>query len=220
MAVKETLQLFTPMLYVKDSIEAIAFYSDVFGVEEIKERTMLLSQVPGMENTPGADQQAVYSKLQFSDGSALSVAELNFEGATVGNNIHIGLQYTDTTAQKQAFDKLAEGGEVLEPWRRSSGAWSMASCATSTALSGNPTPTPHKTEREGVAGALNSPVLRPAAPFAAVAPRANRGPIAKGGPRVASFVGRLCLLRLTYPHTNRVVLTETAPRRRVSAPAW
>ncbi|GAA5105438.1 VOC family protein [Nocardia iowensis] len=114
MAVKETLQLFTPMLYVKDSIEAIAFYSDVFGVEEIKERTMLLSQVPGMENTPGADQQAVYSKLQFSDGSALSVAELNFEGATVGNNIHIGLQYTDTTAQKQAFDKLAEGGEVLE----------------------------------------------------------------------------------------------------------
>ncbi|MFI6866239.1 VOC family protein [Nocardia sp. NPDC050406] len=115
MAVKETLQLFTPMLYVKNSVEAIAFYSDVFGVEEIKERTMLLSQVPGMENTPGADQQAVYSKLQFNDGSALNVAESKSEGTTtVGNNIHIGLMYTDTTAQKTAFDKLAEDGEVLE----------------------------------------------------------------------------------------------------------
>ncbi|MFH8788262.1 VOC family protein [Streptomyces roseoverticillatus] len=116
---KETLQLFTPMLYVRDSLEAIAFYTDVFGVEEISERTMLLSQVPGMDKTPGADRTVVYSKLQFGDGSALSVAELygTPQGSgdhVIGNNIHIGLQYTDPGEQRTAFDKLAEGGKVLE----------------------------------------------------------------------------------------------------------
>ncbi|QIS14181.1 hypothetical protein [Nocardia arthritidis] len=32
------LQLFTPMLYVRDSLEAIAFYGDIFGRTEIAGR--------------------------------------------------------------------------------------------------------------------------------------------------------------------------------------
>ncbi|MER7468135.1 VOC family protein [Streptomyces sp. NPDC097981] len=117
---KEILQLFTPMLYVNDSLEAIAFYTDVFGVKEISERTMLLSQVPGMDKIPGAHRTVVYSKLQFADGSALNVADLygtppgDGEHA-IGSNIHIGLQYTDPGEQRSAFDKLAAGGKVLEP---------------------------------------------------------------------------------------------------------
>ncbi|MGK5630658.1 VOC family protein [Streptomyces sp. URMC 123] len=123
MATKESLQLFTPMLYVHGSLEAIAFYTDVFGVEEIAERTMLLSQVPGMDKTPGADKTVVYSKLQFPDGSALSVAELTADssagnGPVIGSNIHVGLQYTDPAEQRTAFDKLAEGGTVLEALER------------------------------------------------------------------------------------------------------
>ncbi|GAA2716356.1 MULTISPECIES: hypothetical protein [Streptomyces] len=54
MATKETFQRFVPLLYVHDSLEAIAFYTDIFGVEELTERTMLLSQVPGMDKIPGA----------------------------------------------------------------------------------------------------------------------------------------------------------------------
>ncbi|WP_058041126.1 VOC family protein [Streptomyces roseifaciens] len=122
MALKETMQRFTPMLYVRGSYEAVAFYQDVFGAEEIQERTMLLSQVPGMSEIPGADKVVVYSKLQFADGSGLNVAELSDEGvyakdggAVVGNNIHVGLQHTDPAVQKAEFAKLAEGGAVLEP---------------------------------------------------------------------------------------------------------
>ncbi|MGA5134224.1 VOC family protein [Streptomyces olivoreticuli] len=122
MAQKETMQRFTPMLYVNSSYEAVAFYREVFGVEEIAERTMLLSQVPGMDKVPGANRTVVYSKLQFADGSGLNVAELSDEGvyakdggAVVGNNIHAGLQHTDTAVQKAEFDRLAEGGTVMEP---------------------------------------------------------------------------------------------------------
>ncbi|MDT0449211.1 VOC family protein [Streptomyces hesseae] len=121
MALKETIQRFTPMLYVRGSKDAVAFYDEVFGTEEIAERTMLLSQVPGMEAVPGADRTVVYSKLQFADGSGLNVAEQNEggpttrEGVVVGNNIHVGLQHSDAAVQKAEFDKLAEGGEVLEP---------------------------------------------------------------------------------------------------------
>ncbi|MBB5122578.1 VOC family protein [Streptomyces eurocidicus] len=122
MAFKETMQRFTPMLYVRGSKQAVAFYADALGVEEITERTMLLSQVPGMEQVPGAEHVVVYSKLQFADGSGLNVAELSDEGvyakdggAVVGNNIHVGLQHTDTAVQKAEFDKLAEGGTVMEP---------------------------------------------------------------------------------------------------------
>nr|WP_272921670.1 VOC family protein [Streptomyces sp. SID8354] len=107
-------------MYVQDSLEAIAFYTDAFGVEELTERTMLLSQVPGMDNVPGAERTVVYSKLQFTDGSALGVAELTAdtkaEGGEhiIGNNIHIGLVYEDPAEQRVAFDKLAKGGKVLE----------------------------------------------------------------------------------------------------------
>ncbi|UQI45170.1 VOC family protein [Streptomyces sp. HU2014] len=122
MAQKETMQRFTTMLYVNSSYEAVAFYREVFGVEEIAERTMLLSQVPGMDKVPGADRTVVYSKLQFADGSGLNVAELSDEGvyakdggAVVGNNVHVGLQHTDTAVQKAEFGKLAEGGRIVEP---------------------------------------------------------------------------------------------------------
>ncbi|MFF4605136.1 VOC family protein [Streptomyces sp. NPDC001339] len=119
MATKEIFQRFVPLLYVRDSLEAIAFYADAFGVEELTERTMLLSQVPGMDQTPGADRTVVYSKLQFSDGSALGVAELTADATAggdhvIGNNIHVGLVYEDPAEQRTAFDKLAQDGEVLE----------------------------------------------------------------------------------------------------------
>ncbi|MEU5426073.1 VOC family protein [Streptomyces olivoreticuli] len=121
MALKEMTQRFTPMLYVRSSMDAVEFYRNVFGVEEIEERTMLLSQVPGMDGIPGADRTVVYSKLQFADGSGLNVAELSDEGvyakdggAVVGNNIHVGLQHTEPAVQKAEFDKLAEDGTVLE----------------------------------------------------------------------------------------------------------
>ncbi|MFE0188095.1 VOC family protein [Streptomyces sp. NPDC058989] len=119
MATKEIFQRFVPLLYVRNSLEAIAFYTDAFGVEELTERTMLLSQVPGMEEMPGADRTVVYSKLQFSDGSALGVAELDADTKAdgehvIGNNIHIGLVYEDPAEQRTAFDKLARDGKVLE----------------------------------------------------------------------------------------------------------
>ncbi|KIZ15544.1 VOC family protein [Streptomyces natalensis] len=104
---------------MRDSLEAIAFYTDVFGVEELTERTMLLSEMPGMDTTPGADRTVVYAKLQFSDGSALGVAELYgtpLGGGehVIGNSIHVGLVYEDPAEQRTAFDKLAEDGQVLE----------------------------------------------------------------------------------------------------------
>ncbi|MFE0178884.1 VOC family protein [Streptomyces sp. NPDC059002] len=105
-------------MYVRDSLEAIAFYSDVFGVEELTERTMLLSHVPGMEETPGADRTVVYSKLQFRDGSALGVAEPTADATAgdehvLGNNIHVGLVHEDPAEQRVAFGKLARDGQVL-----------------------------------------------------------------------------------------------------------
>lgn len=81
MTVQESMQLFTPMLYVQDSREALGFYAGVFGLEEITERTMLLSQVPGMADTPDAERRVVYSKLQCGDGSALNVAELSADAS-------------------------------------------------------------------------------------------------------------------------------------------
>lgn len=123
----EPMPLFTPMIYLKGAVEAIPFYQDVFGVQEIAERRMYASQfVPGAENDPALRKTVVYSKLVFKDGSALNVADLwgdpsSSAGAIVGNNIHIGIQHTDLGVQKAAFDKLAADGTVLEalepkPW--------------------------------------------------------------------------------------------------------
>lgn len=39
-------------------------------------------------------------------------------GGRVGNNINVGLQYTDPTTQQVAFDKLADDGKVHEPLER------------------------------------------------------------------------------------------------------
>ncbi|MER7989268.1 VOC family protein [Streptomyces noursei] len=119
MAPKEIFQRFVPLLYVRESLDAIAFYTDVFGVEELTERTMLLSQVPGMDKTPGADRTVVCSKLQFTDGSALGVAELYgtpLGGGehVIGNSIHVGLVHEDPAEQRTAFDRLAKDGQVLE----------------------------------------------------------------------------------------------------------
>ncbi|MEU8976395.1 VOC family protein [Streptomyces monashensis] len=119
MATKEIYDRFVPLLYVENSLEAIAFYTDAFALTELTERTMLLSQVPGMEQVPGAERTVVYSKLQFTDGSALGVAELASDSKAdgehvIGNNIHIGLVYEDLAEQRVAFDKLAREGKVLE----------------------------------------------------------------------------------------------------------
>lgn len=116
-----TAQLFTPMLYVQDSLEAIAFYSAVFDLKESPELTIRANTIPGLDQVPGADRMAVYSLLHFADGSALSVAELSLDDTakdgqhTVGNNIHVGLGYSDAATQLAAFEKLAVGGEVLVP---------------------------------------------------------------------------------------------------------
>ncbi|MER6386558.1 VOC family protein [Streptomyces sp. NPDC001250] len=72
-----------------------------------------------MDTTPGADWTVVYSKLQFTDGSALGVAELTAYATAggdhvIGNSLHVGLVYEDSAEQRTAFDKLAKDGEVLE----------------------------------------------------------------------------------------------------------
>lgn len=46
-----------------------------------------MPQVPGLEKTPGADRTVVYSTLQFSDGSALGVAEMTAVATAGGDHI-------------------------------------------------------------------------------------------------------------------------------------
>ncbi|MEV7524346.1 VOC family protein [Streptomyces sp. NPDC091371] len=120
----EQIQLFTPMIYCDGALEAIAFYEDVFGAKEITDRRMLASHVvPGAENDPELSRTVVYAKLQFSDGSALNVADhwgdpSARSGSVTGNNIHIGTQHASPATQRKAFEKLATEGtvhEALEP---------------------------------------------------------------------------------------------------------
>ncbi|MCM1971492.1 glyoxalase/bleomycin resistance/extradiol dioxygenase family protein [Streptomyces sp. G1] len=123
----EQIQLFTPMIYCDGALEAISFYEDVFGAKEITDRRMLASHVvPGAENDPELSRTVVYAKLQFSDGSALNVADhwgdpTARNGSVTGNNVHIGTQHTSPATQQRAFEKLAAEGTVHEaleskPW--------------------------------------------------------------------------------------------------------
>ncbi|WP_167476645.1 VOC family protein [Nocardia arthritidis] len=104
----ETYPRFMPLLYIESSEEALAFYTDVFDLEEIVERRFPYNQAPGGEHLRGL----AYSKLQFKDGTAMSVAERQ-EWDRPGDTIHVGLNYDDPKEQKAAFDKLADGGTVV-----------------------------------------------------------------------------------------------------------
>ncbi|ARZ71737.1 hypothetical protein SMD11_6161 [Streptomyces albireticuli] len=116
----------TPMIYCDDALGALAFYVDALGAEELTDRRMLASHLPGLADVPGMDRTVVYSALRFPDGSGLNVADRFGDptaknGPVTGNNLHIGLQHTDLAEQKAAFGKLAEGGTVYEalepkPW--------------------------------------------------------------------------------------------------------
>ncbi|MDT0449214.1 VOC family protein [Streptomyces hesseae] len=121
----------TPMIYCDGALEAIAFYEDALDAKEVAGSRMLASYLPGMADVPGMDRTVVYSKLLFTDGSGLSVADRFGDptakhGPVTGNNLHIGLQHTDLAEQKTAFGKLAAGGVVHEalepkPWGASYG---------------------------------------------------------------------------------------------------
>ncbi|KZM74752.1 VOC family protein [Nocardia terpenica] len=104
----ETYPRFMSLLYIENSEEALTFYTDVFDLEEIVERRFPYNQAPGSEHLRGL----AYSKLQFKDGTALSVAERQ-EWDRPGDTVHVGLNFDDPTEQKAAFDKLADGGTVV-----------------------------------------------------------------------------------------------------------
>ncbi|GGX75154.1 VOC family protein [Streptomyces hiroshimensis] len=74
----------TPMIYCDNALDALTFYTDALGAEELTHRRMLASHLPGLEDAPGMDRTVVYSALRFPDGSGLNVAD-RFEKAAFGS---------------------------------------------------------------------------------------------------------------------------------------
>jgi PhnB protein len=92
--------------------EAIDFYASVFGGEATKSTFADF----GMPVEPGEEHLVMHSQLITPSGFTLMAADVpSHMPLTVGDNVSVSLSGTEHDELTGWFEKLAEGGSVLEP---------------------------------------------------------------------------------------------------------
>ena len=105
-----------PYLNFRDNArEAMEFYQEVFGGE----LTVGTFADFGASQDPGEDQLVMHADLQRADGIRFMGADTPHRMAyTPGTNFSMSLSGEDEAQLRGLYDKLAEGGAVIEPLER------------------------------------------------------------------------------------------------------
>lgn len=95
--------------------EALNFYAGVFGgnTGEISR----YGDAPGFENATPAQKNKVMHAHFSADGIFFMASDTNDQAgsSTPGNMVHLSINFNDAGQQKNVFNKLSEGGNVVMP---------------------------------------------------------------------------------------------------------
>ncbi|THF72711.1 VOC family protein [Cohnella fermenti] len=112
------------LIFNGNAREAVAFYADVFGIEDYFLQTFGSAPSDPNHPLPPGTENLVMHALLVIDGTRLMFSD-NMPGMPyqAGDNFSITYITGDTDALKQAFDRLKVGGEVLlelqeTPWSK------------------------------------------------------------------------------------------------------
>jgi PhnB protein len=91
--------------------EAIDFYKQALGAEEIFRQTFGESPMPDMGNADGI----MHCSLKIGDTNIMMCDDPRHEGASGPSNISLAIGMDDTSRARTVFDALADGGNVTMP---------------------------------------------------------------------------------------------------------
>lgn len=94
--------------------EAMEFYQSVFGGELDVSTWGEMPDMPG--NSPEMHDKLMHSMLDVGDGITLMGADMPGAPGPKGSPISVAVSGEDETQLRDWYDKLAEGGEVIEPF--------------------------------------------------------------------------------------------------------
>lgn len=92
--------------------EAITFYTKALGIEHGEIKTYASSPMP---HQPHQKDWVVHAELIFEETTIAMFADSADAPLSPNPNIHISLNYKDLNKMKNAFIRLAEGGEIIMP---------------------------------------------------------------------------------------------------------
>lgn len=99
-----------PFITIKNCLEAIEFYKDVFDAELAQEITML-ENVPGMEKYKG---KVGHSTLKIGSSRIFLNDYIEDYPLEFGNHIQLVLDLHTEEKLRTAFDKLRKDGEIVQ----------------------------------------------------------------------------------------------------------
>ncbi len=94
--------------------EAMTYYADVFGGTNLQ--IMPYASQPAFKDNPDAAGRAMHAQLTIGDGTLMAS---DFPPGVAGEGqkaVSIMQALPDFAVAKAAFDKLADGGQVIEPF--------------------------------------------------------------------------------------------------------
>jgi len=107
--------LFVPyIMFDGNAAEALSFYEKILGAQKPPE-VMLYGDAEGMEIPPGYEDKVLHAELSFP-GGMIYISD-SFSGAEVSytDSISFNLSPDSEEALKDLFEKLSEGGTVVQP---------------------------------------------------------------------------------------------------------
>ena len=91
--------------------EAIDFYKEALGAEELFLQTYGESPMPDMGKADGI----MHATIKVGDNHIMMCDDFHSEKFTTGGNISLAVGLNDTGQARTVFDKLADGGSVTMP---------------------------------------------------------------------------------------------------------
>lgn len=91
--------------------EAIDFYKQALGAEEIYSQTYGESPMPDM----GSGDAIMHASLKIGDSTVMFCDDLHSENFSTGGNISLAIGLNDLDKAKAYFTNLSDGGKVTMP---------------------------------------------------------------------------------------------------------
>jgi PhnB protein len=94
--------------------QAMKFYESVLGAK--LEQLSRMGDVPDAKASPEDKSRLMHALLRFENGDAIMASDtMKGEAFSVGNNVHVTLDFTDIDEMAKKFEALAAGGKVNMP---------------------------------------------------------------------------------------------------------
>jgi PhnB protein len=97
-----------------DGEQAMKFYESVLGAKV--EALSRMGDMPGSNAPPEDKDRLLHALLRFESGDAIMASD-TMKGMpfSVGNNVHVTLDFSDADEMAKKFDALAAGGKIDMP---------------------------------------------------------------------------------------------------------